>query len=853
MNRGIGIAIAGLVLWATVGCADSPGLETPPEVEEGEYIRAIYQLDEGVVPTPTGLLYDTEAGRLNLPVEEGATVAQAGFVDYLNQLDGYPLSTPIRVPMSAAIDEGSLNRSVYMMSAQGGDEIDVELTYDEDHQAISVQPKQELEPGHRYVVGVEGYDYGVRGEDGRSVIADEAFFLIRAEASLRDHPDAMPGDSAEERQERAEALAEIQDDLEGGFDLMASRGLDRDEMAVLFEFRTTTEPAIRFDPGQGAVPMPNDLLRDDDGVDLPIEASMSEEEQAIRQNLSGSDGFSISGAATVESTHDIGPRAEGLKLLERGEEGQWQLKQEVEVGRLDRGDTMWLKPQLSLEPEEDYVLVVTEAMETESGRAHRAQPLGALLTMDAALVEGGASAVSVLSDDEAMRLEPLREQVVEALDEAGPWSDAVITAVPFRTASSATSVLERRQKLYDQQVSTEVTNIESTWPSGGAGLLLLGVESVIRGEMTVLDHLDPTTREFYPDGQAVERQAKFVLSLPEDVSVAEPIPVVLFGHGLMTSRELLYLVASEFGREGYAALSVDLPYHGGRAVCIRDEGCESGASCDTDEGVCRHDDGSEAGLNELDVTFMAPFLAGTQYEDLLSYPMDSGEVFIDMDSIPGTRDHFAQALLDLQQAVRVIQGEELGEAVVQESGLWLGDEIVYMGMSLGGILGSALTATEPAIEDFVLNVPAADLTTLIEHSLVFEPLFEDALDARGIEEGSDAYFQFMNTARWVLDPVDPLNMVQHTVEAPLDYGAMDVDNMLDDRQVRVMIQQAEGDRVVPNIGTQRLSERMGVDFVNYQPGITDHAFLFDPTNTSAATRDAREDMMDFFEARTPRQ
>ncbi len=843
---------AGLMVLLAVGCADSSSEPEAPEVEDGEYIQATFDMVTGVMPTPTDAMYDVESGRVAIPVDGEAPAAEQAFLGYLNELDGYPLSTPIRVPVSGHIDEESLSRSVRMFDLESGDLLDVDLSYSEGHRAIEVMPQEALEPDSRYAVGVEGYDEGVRGEDGREVIADELFFYLRNEASIEDHPDVMPGDSEAERQAMAQELGALQEAWQEGFEHMATRGLDREKLAVMFQFRTTSEPAVRFDPARGALPMPNDLLRGEEGLELPVDESMTDEEKAIREDLSRLDGFTISGSAMVESTHEVAREERGLKLLEQRADGGWQVKEGVEQGWLERGDTRWIGPSLSLEPESDYILVVTDRLESASGRAHRAQPLGALMTLGAPLVEEGASAVSMLSDAEAQALEPLRARVDEALGQVGGVEGEVITAVPFRTASSASRLLERRQKLYDQEVSTEVTDIDSTWPSGAAGLLLYGVESVIRGKMTVLDHLDPQTRQFYGDGVAVERQAKFVLTLPEDVSVAEPLPVVLFGHGLMTSRELLYLVTSEFAQKGYAAMSLDLPYHGSRAVCIRDEGCVSGAECDTTEGVCRYEDGSEAGLNELDVTFMAPFLAGTQYEDLLSYPMDSGAVFIDMDSIPGTRDHFEQALLDLQQAVRVIQGEELSEAVVQESGLWLGDEIVYMGMSLGGILGSALTATEPGIEDFVLNVPAADLPKLIEHSLVFEPLFEDALDDRGIEAGSDAYVEFMNAARWVLDPVDPLNLVQHAIEEPLDYGAKGASNHLPDREVRVMIQQADGDRVVPNIGTSQLSQRMGVDIMHYEPGITDHAFLFDPTNLSGATRDARADMMDFFEARTVR-
>jgi hypothetical protein len=253
------------------------------------------------------------------------------------------------------------------------------------------------------------------------------------------------------------------------------------------------------------------------------------------------------------------------------------------------------------------------------------------------------------------------------------------------------------------------------------------------------------------------------------------------------------------------------------------------------------------------VPFLSPLLAGTQYDEMLNYPIGSGEVFIDIENIAGTRDHFAQAMLDLSQAVRVLRGPELGQAVVDHTGLWLGDgkdvEILYLGMSLGGILGSGLTATEPEISDFVLNVPAADLTKLIENSASFQTSFEHALHERDLERGSDGYFEFINIARWVLDPIDPLNLVQHALEQPFDYVDPMSGEPMEEREARVLIQMAEGDLVVPNIGTEVLSQRMGLPVRAYSPLVTNHAFLFDPNPLASSSRTAREDMIEFFDAR----
>ncbi|MFB6375933.1 MAG: alpha/beta hydrolase family protein [Bradymonadaceae bacterium] len=92
---------------------------------------------------------------------------------------------------------------------------------------------------------------------------------------------------------------------------------------------------------------------------------------------------------------------------------------------------------------------------------------------------------------------------------------------------------------------------------------LPAVDRIVTGDMTTLDYLDPATRRFRGDGEARPRRIPFVLTVPE-TDRAE-VPVVIFGHGAKTSRELVYFVANRLAEAGYAAFAVDFPYHGARA------------------------------------------------------------------------------------------------------------------------------------------------------------------------------------------------------------------------------------------------------------------------------------------------
>src|SRR5690554_7909474 len=134
--------------------------------------------------------------------------------------------------------------------------------------------------------------------------------------------------------------------------------------------------------------------------------------------------------------------------------------------------------------------------------------------------------------------------------------------------------MARRAELYARDVRTDLMNVEVASPLERVVWLTMPfVKTVVTGEMFTLDSLDPQTRIAFADGHAEERATSFVLTIPVGLDKDEPIPVVLFGHGLMTSRELTYLIANKLAGAGYAVFSLDLPYHGNRAVCLEDGEC----------------------------------------------------------------------------------------------------------------------------------------------------------------------------------------------------------------------------------------------------------------------------------------
>lgn len=837
-NRHRFIAFATFLCLA--GCAEPLILERTPDT-----VSPTWDPVDSVLPTPTDLVRNEDTGRLELPVDGDITPAEAEFRRYLNFLDGYPLQSSINIPMDAPVSANALGASIFLADLDSGERIPLEVEFDPIEMRITANATGEdgplLQNGRRYAMALAGYEKGMVGANGEAVVADAAFYLVRSESPLTEHPDAMPGESREEKHEAAERLEELQDRYRPYFDVFANFGVEKREIAVLSKFTTTSAPAVWFDSDAGEIPIPNDVLVDPDTglVDVPIREDDDLEAEELKHKLSTYDGFATTAPITFSATRNVEPQTvttDTVRLYRFLENGEFLEVNEVERGVLDDGRTVWVKPDLALEDDTQYALVVTRGV-TAGGVGLEAQPIAALLRSTEPLIVDGEPQVGVLDQESAELLEPLRSKLVPLLDKLeaeGLSRSDIAAAVPFETLSALEGMLELRASLYERDVSTELRNVVVQTPlERGLPVIMRDVETIVSGEVTTLDYLDPATRRFRDDMVAEERSISFVATIPEGVSPGEPIPTVMFGHGLFTSRELLYMIANKLADNGYAAVAIDMPYHGRRSVCLGPSDCID--SMCNELGQCVKPDGSRGELT----TLAGPWPDGPEF------PTTTGSAFVEVTNIVGSRDHFAQAIVDQCQALRVIRGADWASA----SGGYVldGNDVVYLGMSLGGIIGSMLAGVEPTLTDFVLNVPGGNLFQLLTNSNAFQTAFQSVLDRRMIERDTDEYFEFETGLRWLLDDVDPVNLAHHGTIAPFEY-VDPIDGQTKMSPVkRVLIQMAEEDLVVPNVATQSLSTRMEVPIRTYTPAVSNHAFLFDPLSLEGAR--ARDDVVEFFDGR----
>lgn len=283
--------------------------------------------------------------------------------------------------------------------------------------------------------------------------------------------------------------------------------------------------------------------------------------------------------------------------------------------------------------------------------------------------------------------------------------------------------------------------------------------------------------------------------IPKGQPPATGWPTVVFGHGLGSQKESLFVFGPQLASAGFASVAIDFVDHGARAVRTSADaslGCAGHCSATT-ATACGHDSDCPTGATPETCVLPAFGTSTTQcFAPFLST------------DLAATRDNIRETILDLQRltnALKTCGAAGCGSLSVDPA------HIEYTGISLGGIIGSTTTAVSPNIKTAVLNVPGmgwvdifentANLTIrcgvvdgLIEAGILQGDLWNGATDSTATGlcttdawKTSPAYQQFSGIARIVLDPADGANFANKL--APK----------------RFLIQEVINDEVVPNIAT----------------------------------------------------
>ncbi|MBT8494361.1 MAG: hypothetical protein KJO07_15000, partial [Deltaproteobacteria bacterium] len=423
--------------------------------------------------------------------------------------------------------------------------------------------------------------------------------------------------------------------------------------------------------------------------------------------------------------------------------------------------------------------------------------------------DGEASTVAVIDDHDALKVERVREAVA-TVDAA--FEDDVLAAWTFTTML----VRGPMRKWFEQPTvvgaDPDPSNIEEL--GVGQALLdfplnasLLFTDKVINGTIKSPYFLDRETRALRGDGGYEVVEIPFTMTVPKGIEDGQEVPVVIFGHGLMSERRFVLAVGDALAVQGFATISIDFPFHGERSYCwsegpltvpnpttgeitpIQDP-CSDGYACQPD-GTCVNEAGEQGPLRKWPIIGM---------------PQASGAAMLEIEHISNTRDHFTQSYVDLKALSRSLR---LGNWEPLVGHRLKTDKLYYTGQSLGGILGSVFVSMSPEIDRAVLNVPGADTVELFENSQFFSFQVDAFFKREGIEQFSWEGRRFMNVAKWFMDAVDPHSFV----------------GMLGDENRNVFVQMAMLDFIIPNDNTKRLVEIAGVPRRDY---LAEHAFIVIP-------------------------
>ncbi len=329
--------------------------------------------------------------------------------------------------------------------------------------------------------------------------------------------------------------------------------------------------------------------------------------------------------------------------------------------------------------------------------------------------------------------------------EGDRWASVLgATRFTVRSTSSATAQLEKMvaaARAADHPVR-DLTVVPALFTPSGAAM--------VRGEVSLSD---------FRDGDGVARSehgptptwVPFVMVLPQRPAGPDGAPVVVYGHGLMTAKETLLVVADANARRGMATIAVDVPNHGDR----------------------------QAGQGGFLLDITNPAALGR----LVSMPLQ-GEV----DTV------------SLVEAVTTHMAD-LDVAGLGPSGWTAADgrpdldtsRLLYEGTSMGGVLGAASITQLPELDGAYLQVPGSGIADVLYHSLLWV-LFAGVVPS-GASAGDAAALRGMATL--LLDPAENAYLVDGLARGGPP----------------VFVQYGIGDGIVPNATTERLAVLAGLPLV----------------------------------------
>ena len=829
----------------------------------------VYDPSGGDVPLPNDLLRDATAGRLDLPIDDTLSDADKEFRTYLNSLDGWSTTFPVAAEFSEPVDPTTVTDDTVQVWEWGTPPVRVvgtHLTLDEDGTHFTITPgRAGWTQGGRYAIVVVGGDNGVLTAEGGYVGPDAAMWYLRQDEPLDDpsHEHAFPGATRAARLESAKTLEAAR---LGVAPWIEPIGVPRGQISALWTFTVTQATELAMDRESQRIPLPFDLLIDPDSgfVDLnPADWDKDYEADAklVANKLRG---FGLSSDPFFETTRGLDPSTANTDTIQLWDVTASPERVGVRVKVMsDTGVEGCLAPpyardcnhvflsfeKIPLDPQHVYAIVVKDGLKDRDGNPVAPMAIGQFMKTNAPLAADGKSNLGSVPDADASRLEGVRAKIDALLDGIG--RDGVVTAWPFTTMDPLPGVIAASNRAEDLGLDLPPT---LRWRRPASSLLeddalgelfpgalnpgpavytgrVNGVREVISGTLQAPDYLDPVTHRW--NDQPALHPLAFWAATPSDYSAQRKLPVVIFGHAIVTDRRFMLMIAGELTSRGYVVVSVDFPFHGERTSCVESSlvavpnffppalqpivgfndnliwfpPCESGdaASC-SPTGQCLDSRGRPEPFSSFPILDLQPA---------------SGAAFLDTSDLPHIPDHFNQALTDLSTLTWSLQSANWENVLQQRIDP---SQIYFVGQSLGSIIGVDWVAGRDDVQRAVFNVPGSNLVDLFRNSTYFKPQIDEYFRSINVPEGSYEQARLVSIATWLVDTVDPHSVAR--VYKDRDYPALIQMDRVDGNT---------GDIIIPNFTTENLQRVSGLQMKTYSSVL--HADLIVPVIGDAMLTD----------------
>jgi hypothetical protein len=569
-------------------------------------------------------------------------------------------------------------------------------------------------------------------------------------------------------------------------------------LALLLASCGPSEPGAtaRFSPGGAPlafadVPFPSDLYLDGAGRlalgEVPSRRSDEPFFDELRTLLAARDGFSTTGAIHFGIDGALDPASlpasaaaddaasidDGVILIDAdpGSPSRGALVP-LRIVYDDAGGLVTARPArgFTLGPGHRWVAALTDALRGQSGA-----PLGAAPAFLA--VRDGAPGVM-----------PAIDEALAALEAAGVAREHVVVATAFTTEEPGLDLVRLREVVHGAPVPA--FTVDRTYgPAELDGFY--GVPAEDRPGVDVASRDVPTERAMQhalvdrvilghfsaprvvtgtgtdvgvalrdADGALVAgalEDVPFALVIPVGADLTS-LPILVVQHGFNASRLTGLVFSDTVARAGFGVLSIDAFQHGARALDAMDE---------------RHDLRGSPGPDGLAETSVGIVSARTFG---LSGPPGDLELF---PTYP--QGAFLQFAADIMSAVRALRDADPASLRAVDPSLaslsFRDDGLLYLGISMGSVIGASVLAAEPDLRGFILNVPPGSVTDTLCEGAEFRALATGPLaNVLGIRGPFDevrrscANDPIVDLFRWAMEPIDPLALAPHFLGDRLQPG-----------------------------------------------------------------------------------